>query len=174
MVSKQNKTVLILLALTLCVLVIGYVFKIQHWSINFEIRLTSFIAIGVLYAIRYGLKQSKNIKDLAKVIMVLSWVFFSVFAMYKMNNLVFFLIILAVSGSTWLAIEVWDINLKKLKSERANIPQLIGMLISIICYIFRIQHWPFAGPMFLLSLIGLIFLAIGFIIDLKEVDKIAS
>jgi UDP-N-acetylmuramyl pentapeptide phosphotransferase/UDP-N-acetylglucosamine-1-phosphate transferase len=86
----------------------------------------------------------------------------------------FFLIILAVSGSTWLAIEVWDINLKKLKSERANIPQLIGMLISIICYIFRIQHWPFAGPMFLLSLIGLIFLAIGFIIDLKEVDKIAS
>jgi hypothetical protein len=171
MARKQNKIILILLAIALCVLVIGSVFRILHWHFSFELKLTSFIGIGVIYAIRYGLKQSKNIKDLAKVTMVLSWVFFSVFAMYKMNNLVFFLIILAVSGSTWLAIEVWDINLKKPKSERANVPQLMGMLFSIICYIFRIQHWPFAGPMFLISLIGLILLAIGFVVDTLELQK---
>lgn len=171
MTNNQKKILSTPLAIALCVLVIGSIFKIQHSPFGFELKLTSLIAIGVLYAIRYGVKKSKNSKDLAKAIMVLSWVLFSVFAMYKMNNLVFVRIILEVSGSTWLALEVWDIIKKKPKSERANFPQLIGMLITIAYVIFKIKHWPFAGPMFVLSLVALVLLAIGFILDSKEVKK---
>ncbi len=171
MTNNQKKILSTPIAIALCVLAIGSIFKIMHWPFGFELKLTSLIAIGVLYAIRYGFKKSKNIKDSAKAIMVLSWVLLSVFAIYKMNNLVYVRIILEVSGSTWLALEVWDIIRKKPKSERANFPQLIGMLITIAHVIFKTQHWPYAGPMLVLSLIALILLAIGFILDSKELKK---
>lgn len=171
MPNNQKKILSIPLAIALCALTIGTLFKIQHWPFGFELRLISLIAIGVFYAIRFGFKKSKNIKDSAKAIMVLSWVLLSVNVMYKMNNLVYIRIILEVSGSTWLALEVWDIIRKKPKSERANFPQLIGMLITIAHVIFMFLHWPFAGPMLVLSLIALILLAIGFILDSKELKK---
>ncbi len=169
--NNQKKILSIPIAIALFALVIGSMFKIMHWPFGFELKLTSLIAIGVLYTIRYGFKKSKNIKDTAKAIMVFSWVLFSVFVMYKMNNLVYVRIILAASGSAWLALEVWDIIKKKPKSERTNLPQLIGMLITIAYIVFQTQHWPFAGPMLMLSLFALIFLAIGFILDSKELKK---
>jgi len=163
--NNQKKILSIPIAIALCVLAIGSIYKIMHWPFGFELKLTSLIAIGLLYTIRYWFKKSINIKDSAKAIMVLSWVLLSVFAMYKINNLVYVRIILAVSGSTWLALEVWDIIKKKPKSERANLPQLIGMFITIAYVIFQFTHWPFAGPMLVLSLFALILLAIGFILD---------
>lgn len=167
MPNTQQKILSIPLAIALCALTIGTVFNIQHWPFGFELKLTSLLAIGVLYAIRYAFKKSKNIKDLAKVIMVLSWVLLSVFAMYKMSNLIYVRIILEVSGGSWLVLEVWDIIQNKPKSERANLPQFIGMSITIVHVTFMIQQWPFAGPMLILSLLALILLAIGFIIDSK-------
>lgn len=106
--------------------------------------------------------------------MVLSWAILGVFVMYKMNNLLYVRIILEVSGCTWLAIEVWDILTKKPKSERANLPQLIGMLITITHVIFMIKHWPYAGPMLVLSLVALMLLAIGFLMDsiAREKEKL--
>ena len=171
MTMNQKKILGIPLAIALCALAIGSVFKIQHWPFGFELKLTSLIAIGLLYSIRYGFKKSKNIKDSIKVIMVLSWALLSVFAMYKMNNLVYTRIILEISGGSWVVLEAWDIIQRKPKSERASIPQLIGMLITIAHVLFMIQHWPYAGPMLLLSLVALIFLAIGFILDSNEMKK---
>ncbi|XOV67665.1 MAG: hypothetical protein ACFHU9_00570 [Fluviicola sp.] len=171
MPQRQKKILSIPIAIAFCALTIGTLFKIQHWPFGIELRLTSLIAIGVFYTIRYGAKKSKNIKDLAKVIMVLSWVLLSVLAMYKMNNLVYLRIILEISGVSWLAIETWDVIKKKPKSERANLPQLIGMLILITHVIFRIQHWPYAGAMLVLSLFAFILIAIGFILDSAQPEE---
>lgn len=169
--NSQKKIGSIPLAIALCVLAIGSLLKIQHWSFGFELKLTSLIAIGVLYALQYGFKPSKNTKDTAKALMVLSWVLLNVFAQYKLNNLIYMRIILEVSGSTWLALEVWDTLRKKPKTERANFLQLIGMFIMIVHAIFAIQRWPFTGPILGLSLFALVMLAIGFLLDSKSTDE---
>lgn len=165
MTKNQKKILSLPLAIALFLLSFASIVKIQHWPFGLELVLVSLIAIGALYLIRYGLKKSKNIKDTAKVVMVLSSIGLGVFAPYKMNNLVYFQIILMVSGSAWLALEVWDIIRKKPKSERANIPQLMGMSLLIAHVVVMIMGWPFAVEMLMLSLFAPVLLAIGFLVD---------
>jgi hypothetical protein len=168
MPNTKKKILSTPIAIALIVVTIGTLIKVMHWPFASPLRLISISAIGVLYLIRYGYKKPKNIKDTVKVIMVVTWALLSVLVMFKMNNLEFLRIILMASGFSWLVLEVWDIIQKNPKSERANSLQLIGMFILMAHGAFSMMHWPFAGPMLLLSLVALILLAVGFIHDSKE------
>lgn len=171
MPRTKKKLLSIPLAIALCTLTIGLLFSVQHWRFGVEINLISWLAIGVLYTIRYASKNPINVKDTFKVIMVITWVFLNVYAMFKPYDLLFVRIILVASVAGWFVLEMRDIITKKPKWERANLPQMIGISIVIFHLVFRLQHWPGLVILYLLSLFAPILMAIGFIISSKRSNE---
>lgn len=168
MTRTKNKVLSIPLAIALCILTIGTLLSVQHWPFGVEIKLMSWLAIGVLYTIRYGSKNPINLKDTFKFIMVITWVYLNVYAVFKSNDLMFVRIILGASVAGWFLSEMWDIITKKPKWERANLPQIIGISIVMVHLLFRIQHWPGLIFLYLLNSFAPILMAIGFILSSKR------
>src|SRR5690606_12902046 len=90
------------IAVALFVLLVGNIAKVQHWPFGFILYEIGLISLGVLYSIRYVLKADKEIRDVAKVIMVLAWVVFNFLTLHEYNGLQYLAYVSLASGLGWL------------------------------------------------------------------------
>lgn len=156
---SRNKKLSAPIGIALIILLIGYLFKIQHWPYAFEIEELGQIGIGVFYMIRFILKSNKNLKDIAKLILVVSWVLSNLFIWdYKYLIYLFYLFIAVVL--IWFLLEVRDFVYKK--KDQLNPLVYIGLSIVALEIISKLMWWPsIAG----LHLVALLLISLGFIID---------
>ena len=76
MVKGGNTVVRNLLNISISLLLIGILFKIQHYAYAGELIFTGYGAIFILYPIRFYHKQPKVLLDYLKVGLVLSFIIF--------------------------------------------------------------------------------------------------
>lgn len=168
MPEPRKKKLSLPIAGALLMLIVGRIAKIQHWPFGSSVYMTGLILVGCLYFLRYTLKADKNLKDIAKMLMVLTWVLVNFLALYKFVELQYVIIIGAISGLGWLINEIVDFGDHKARQDRLNAILWIGILLVVTSVIFKIQRLPLSS---IFLLFGLLFSAIGFIIDYIWANK---
>jgi hypothetical protein len=148
------------LAIAAGLLFVGYIFRFHHWPYAFQIEATGYIMIASLYTTRFSLKSDKNLKDTIKLILVTSWSITSILAPIKMPYVFLLQILVTALGIIWLVSEFVD--LAKKKTNNLNKVLFLGGLLLAFEVVCRIQYWPGAVLLHLLTLIVII---IGFSID---------
>lgn len=158
-----KKELSIPIAITLFIFPIAFVFRFLDWPFGVSLEFIALIALAILYGIRYGLNPNFIFKDTVKIVMVTSWVLVNIFSILEVYGFEWLSILMLLSGIIFICWELLDIITQKSKENRLNNWQWIGVILFSTKIIFKIMHLPFAGPMFLLGLLGMIMLGIGFI-----------
>lgn len=148
------------LALSLLLLLIGYVSRVQHWPFGVEMERTGFVLIALFYAIRYLRKNTVRYKDTLKFVLVISWCGLSLLASFKLQHISFLIYSIMAIGFFWLILEMKDIF--KHGFKRSNMILVVGALLLALEALFRIQHWPLSS---IIHLISLLILVLGFFTD---------
>lgn len=139
--------------------------KFYLFGIRFNpiLPFSFFIILGISFVTRYFLQPNKKAIDTTKMILVALWCFLNSASLLRFPSLKFLVITLMILGSIWLFQEFIQ-QVKNPKSfEEFNWLRNIGLAILIIQFLFKIQHWPFAGPISILATIGYIMIGISFI-----------
>lgn len=165
----RSKILSIPLAISVIILLIGYVSRVQHWANGAIIERVAFATIAVLYTVRFSLKQKRNLKDVVKLMLIVSWSVTSILAPLRMPNVYILQILVAATGVFWLILEIMD--LVKRNVATSNTILFLGALLLVAEAIFRVQWWP-GGSM--LHLLALLVISIGFVIDFAQTRKTES
>lgn len=165
---SYKKTLNVPIGIVLILFPLSQIFRIMHWPLGSAFELIMFLAIAILYGIRYGLNPTFVFKDTIKIVMATSWVLVNVFSRLDFLGFEWLFILLIISGVIFLGWELLDVILEKSKENRLNIWQWIGVILISIKILFKVMYWPGVGPVLLISLIGFISLGIGFFVKEKK------
>lgn len=170
MIRSRRKALTLPIRITLVLIVIGFLFKIQHWSFASELIIFSSISLMALYVIRFFFKKVKALLDYIKLFIVILWVSINVINILHLFN-VHYIFNFTLLGLLCL----WFINEgtsyfndnRKLKKGRFFKTLYYTLcfitLFLIICgMLFKIQHWPYGS---ILVTFGLILLSIMLLLD---------
>jgi asparagine N-glycosylation enzyme membrane subunit Stt3 len=168
MKNPQKKILSLPIAIALMLLLVGTYFRIMHWPYGLEINLASLFSISILYGIRYTAKSRKTHKDTLKLLMVVTYVIITYLAILKFTNLLYLNYASLIFGAGWFILEIIDIIKPKEVKEKLNPVLWIGIILIILHVLFKIMHWPFAGPIYIL---GILLSSLGFLIDYSRNKK---
>lgn len=157
---KKRSKLSIPLGLSVLLLLVGSIARVQHRKYGIEIEQTAFALIALLYCVRYFGKNKKTFKDTVKLILILAWCSLSVAAYLNQGNNEYVIYSFMALGVFWFALEV--LNLLKMGLGHSNMILLAGAFTLAIEGLFRIQHWPFGS---LMHVLALLLIAIGFFVD---------
>ncbi|ASV32468.1 hypothetical protein [Maribacter cobaltidurans] len=151
--SKSNKTLKTPLRVALACLIIGVLARIVHWPYAGGIILVSFLAIAILYAIRFSRKDPKKPVDYIKMLLVLFWTTNGLLRILDFPYTVIFQIGTALSFILWFAMEgtayFMDQDRKSHNTvlEIAwNFAMVIGVLTIIAGGLMQLLKWEYAIP----------------------------
>jgi len=162
MPKTRKKKLSIPIALALLLIFVGYFAKVQHWPFGFELNLIGLASIGVLYVTRYVLKSNRTLKDLAKVLMVFSWVMVVTFGSLKFGYMAYLIYPSLTLGLGWFILEIIDLIKVKETDDKLNPVLWIGILLMILYIMIQMMHWPFGSIIYIL---GTLISSIGFLVD---------
>jgi hypothetical protein len=170
MKSEQKKILKVPLRLSISILIIGMLFKIMHWPYGAEIVACAFGAIIIVYPFRFWNKKPKFVIDYVKLILLISWALNGIFTILHLPYKIYLSAVASISLIVWLVMEASRYFRKGVKEESKSsspissygVLSVSGILI-FIGVLFKIMHWPGAGPLLIL---GLSTVAIWFVVDL--------
>lgn len=172
--EEQVKILRAPLRISIAVLIVGVMFKIMHWPFGAWIIVFGFSLIAVLYPFRFMNKKSKVLLDYARLLFVICWAVYGIFAALHLPYKIIFDVLRSISFVFWIIME--GINyfskVKEKKSGTINIISYIIIAISaalvLVGALFKIMHWPGAGPMLV---VGLSLVVIWFLLDFFKIGK---
>lgn len=151
--SKSNKTLKTPLRISLACLVVGMFTRIINWPYSGGIILVSFLAIGILYAIRFAKKKEKKPVDYIKMILVLFWTTNGLLRIMDFPYTILFQIGTAISFIVWFAMEgtaYFMDNDKKSTNTLIeigwNFAMVIGVLVIIAGGLMHLLKWDYSIP----------------------------
>jgi len=149
------------LRISISVLIIGMLFKIQHWPYANVIIVSAFSSIAILYSFRFGAKKEKKLIDYVKLILVVFWCISGSLKTLHFPFQLFFQMIASIAFLSWITME--GINYfnnetpsenKKNYSSAINIGLFtLAAVFIAIGALFKIMHWPFAGPLLIAGVV---------------------
>jgi len=171
MLLNQKKILKTPLRVAIALLIIGVMFKIQHWPLANWIIDLGFTSIAILYPIRFWRKPDKKLIDYCKLIFVFSWAVHGVMTIHHLPYKQLFQIVTIVAFIGWLAFEGLGYQSKDEGSVKKNdlssivSSVLIGFatISTLIGVMFKILHWPGAGVILISGL------SLGTLWILKEI-----
>lgn len=170
MTKYRSKTLTLPIRITLALLIIGILFKIQNLPFSRQIILISGTIISILYTIRFFLKKNKVVLDYVKLPLVIIWVSIYLVKMIHILNIhyLFNIILFALFGY-WFINEGTSYFSNNRKLKKSKLLKAIYYALSIVTFLlilfgafFKIQHWPYSSIMLT---IGFLSLAIMVIVD---------
>lgn len=102
---KHKKVLKTPLRISLVALLMGMLMRMLDWPYAAGVLFTSFLAIGLLYAIRFSKKEQKQPVAYIKMIMVLFWTTNGLLRVMDFPHTLFFQIGTALTFVTWFAME---------------------------------------------------------------------
>lgn len=151
------------LAFAVCflALLINYWAMVQHWKPALVVQRILFVAVMILYGLRYSSKEKPKIRDSVKAILITVWCVFYLLTDLPRSLLFLFVYGSMLLGCTWFVLET--IALIKNKGAQFNFLLFLGALILALEWIIRFLHAPFGS---ITHLTALFVLMLGFLAEL--------
>ncbi len=150
------------LRISLIVLLMGMAAKIFQTPYASVIILVAFLAIGILYSIRFWKKATKRNVDFIKVFLILFWTVNGIFRVLDFPYSLFFQIMTAVFFVVWFVMEGTAYFLdedRKSKNSLShilwNFAMVIGTFSIISGSLLKVFNWAYSIPLLVFG-IGLI------------------
>lgn len=164
------------LRISIVILLLGMLAKILQWPYAMGITFIGFLAIGVLYAIRFWNKGQKQYVDYVKLILVLFWTTNGLLRILDFPYTLFFQIVTAIAFIIWFVMEGTAYFLNEDRRVKNSISQIlwncamvIGTLAVISGSLLKILEWAFAIP---LLVFGLVLIVAYILKDVFSIGKI--
>jgi hypothetical protein len=171
-----KKILSIPLRISVAILLLGMLLRILHWSYASQILLIAFVALGLLYIIRFWKKSEKKFLDYVKLILITFWSVNGIFHMLNLPYVLFFQIVIAITFLIWFVMEGTAYFLdeeRKSKNNRSkvfwNFAMVIGTIAIIAGSLLNLLEWQFAIP---LLIIGILIVAAYILKDVFDKNKI--
>jgi len=158
------------LRVSVAILLLGIIGRIMEWPYAAQIVITAFVAIGILYTIRFWKKQPKLFVDYVKLVLI---VFATADGLFEMMNFPYTIVFQIITGAafvTWFVMEgtayFMDDDRRAKNSTLQiwwNIAMVMGTLSIIIGSLMKILQWEFATP---LLFMGIVVVALYIVKDL--------
>ncbi len=149
--SNYKKILKMPLRVSLAVLLSGVLAKMFEWPYAKEIVLYSFIAIGVLYTIRFFQKNEKQFIDFTKLALVTFFSLYGIFTILEFPYTLFFLVLMAITFVMWFVMEGTAYFLDDDRRAKNSIYQIlwncalvVGTLGVISGSLLKILNWDYA------------------------------
>ncbi len=137
----------------LAVLLMGMLMKVLHWPYASGIIFTAFLAILVLYTVRFLKKEEKKTIDLIKMGLVLFWTTNGLLRILDFQYTLFFQIGTALTFIAWFAMEgtaYFMDHRRKTKNTLAdilwNFVMVLGVLTIILGGLMHLLNWDYSIP----------------------------
>jgi len=164
--NKKHKILKAPIRISLAVFILGLLFKIMHWPYSWLIITVSCASVMIFYSLRFLNKNTKEILDYTKLILVFSWGLNAVFAINHLPYKIIFNVAFLISFLLWLLLGGYQDYYGKKKSRGSSFFggafMSVSMGLVIVGALLKIMHWAGSG-MFLIA--GLIMAAIWFFLD---------
>jgi hypothetical protein len=174
MLQTSNRKFLVPISVSVFVIILGAILKIMHWPFDGETFIIGSASLSFFYLLRFLSKPQKCFLDFVKLGLVISYALRMNFYIFhlpgKTTVAIIFLIFLGLfvvfAGVPYLT----DLEAAKKAIKSNNYPLVIKTVILILGAfsivtgaVFKIMHWPGAGP---LLVVGLVIVAVWAIFDL--------
>ena len=134
------------LRVALGTVVIGLVFKLQHWPMAMALLITGASAIVLLYPFRYAAKSTKAFLDHVKLGLAILWPTSVVFQQMHWPYAKVIGLVASAFGLVWITqagiAEFWTDERRSTPSRWSLTLFALGLVLVTAGTLFRIQHWP--------------------------------
>lgn len=160
--QKFKKLYQILLIFAVGLIVLGRLFKIQHYPYSSEITIIGLIIASILLGYQLLSKKDRKIYHYIGVFIVLLLLLTSIMRVIQFSYLKESTIVLFILGGIYAVCYLYEKNKKEKLSKiiKSNAIMILGSTSIILGALLKIQHFPGSAPLFLL---GLILLGLSFI-----------
>lgn len=163
------------LRVSIALLLLGIIGRLMEWPYAAQVVITAFVAIGILYTIRFWKKQPKHFIDYVKLVLIVFAMADGLFEMMNFPYTIVFQIIIGASFVTWFVMEGTAYFMdgdRRAKNTTLqiwwNIAMVLGTLSIIVGSLMKILQWEFATP---LLFTGIIVVALYIVKDLFSNEK---
>jgi membrane protein implicated in regulation of membrane protease activity len=139
------------LRISLVALLLGMVMRMLDWPYAAGVLFTSFLAVGILYAVRFSKKENKQPVAYIKMILVLFWTTNGLLRILDFPHTLFFQIGTALTFVTWFAMEGTAYFMdedRKAKNSMIeiiwNFAMVIGVLTIISGGLMHLIEWEYS------------------------------
>jgi membrane protein implicated in regulation of membrane protease activity len=140
------------LRVSLVALLTGMVMRMLDWPYAAGVLFTSFLAVGILYAVRFGKKENKKPVAYIKMILVLFWTTNGLLSIMDFPYTLIFQVGTAITFITWFAMEgtayFMDEDRRAKNSLVAiiwNFAIVVGVLTIIGGGLMYLLEWEYAN-----------------------------
>ncbi len=149
---EANKKVLKTpLRISLVALMSGMVMRMLDWPYSAGVLFTSFLAVGILYTIRFAKKQNKKPVAYIKMILVLFWITNGLLRIMDFPYTLIFQIGTAITFVTWFAMEGTAYFMDEDRKARNTLMEIIwnftmvlGVLTIIGGGLMHLLEWEYS------------------------------
>ncbi|MEJ1221749.1 hypothetical protein [Sediminicola sp. 1XM1-17] len=147
----DKKILTLPLRISMCVILVGFIFKVLHWQLASTLLTLGFVSILVLYALRFWNKPQKTFLAYNKLILISFWTINGLIQMYHLPFALYTQIILVISLILWAVLEGTAYFSKENKSKTLNTSLIIWNLIMVLGSMaiisggfFMLLEWDYA------------------------------
>lgn len=151
--KKSTKALKIPIRVAIVALLCGMLMRILNLPYTEGIIFVSFMAIGVLYAIRFTKKEEKQSVDFIKMVLVLFWTTNGLLKILDFPYTIFFQIGTAITFITWFAMEGTAYFMDGDRTAKNsfieviwNCAMVVGVLTIISGGLMHLLNWEYAIP----------------------------
>ncbi|NJB70084.1 hypothetical protein GGR42_000546 [Saonia flava] len=153
--SNQKKYLTIPIRISLLLILVGMLFKALHWIPVFTngIILCSFVAISILYSLRFSKKQTKGSIAYIKLVLVIFWSLNGIFTILHLPYGEVFQIVSLIAFLFWTAMEGTSYFFNKEAQENNtsyllwNGIMILGAFSIVLGTLFSFLNWDYAVPL---------------------------
>lgn len=152
-----NKILTIPLKLLIAIILIGILFKLQHYQGAGIILTIGLMGFPALYTFRFAWKSSKRFKDFIKLVLVISLALGSYFKLMHYPYADYLLTVREVSLLIWLVLEGVDyfyFNKWDYPGLKVSGFPLLSASVIVAGLIFKLQHAQLASILLIIGFIG--------------------
>jgi len=152
-----TKRLTVSLRVAIAVLVLGIVFKLQHWPMAMVLVIIGAMAIVLLYPFRYAAKPRKAFLDHVKLGLAITWPSSMVLQLMHWPYANVLGLLASAFGLVWITqagiAEFWTDEQRRTPTAGSVALFTAGLALVIAGTLFRIQHWPFATFLLIAGLV---------------------
>ncbi|MEB8345281.1 hypothetical protein OO010_04440 [Flavobacteriaceae bacterium KMM 6898] len=156
--DSYKKILSVPLRVSMCFILMGFIFKMLHWPLAATILTLAFVSILVLYAIRFWKKPEKSFLTYNKLILISFWTINGLIQIFHLPFALYTQIILVLSLILWVILEGTAYFSKEKKNKKLNTKLIIWNLIMVLGSVaimsggfFMLLEWDYALPLLTLG-----------------------
>lgn len=130
--ASDKKILSIPLRISMCFILLGFIFKMLHWQLASTLLTLGFISILVLYAFRFWKKPKKTFMAYNKLILISFWAINGLIQIFQLPFALYTQIILVLSLILWAVLEGTTYFSKENKNKKLNTAIIVWNLIMVL------------------------------------------